>query len=109
MLMPETLSSTWPLSLPRMACCCLNSTFVLLVTARVSRKISSTAKSAMTVSRGLIQIMTQKMPVMVNPYIISWVRESDIVTLMLSTSLVRRLISSPCCLVSKKDRGSFSI
>ena len=67
MLMPDMLSSTCPLSLPRMACCCRNSTLVRLVTARVSRKISSTAKRAMQVSSGLIQSMTQKIPMMVKP------------------------------------------
>ncbi len=107
--MPDMLSSTWPLSLPRMACCCRYSTFVRRVTARVSRKISSTAKSAMHVSSGLMRIMAQKIPVTVNPYVSSCVSESDMVALILSTSLVRRLISSPCCRVSKKDRGSFSI
>ena len=66
----------------------------------------ATAMSATPVSSTLEKSMAKKIPMMVKPYIINWVRESEMVVLMLSTSLVRRLISSPCCLASKKERGS---
>ncbi len=67
-----------------------------LVTVRVSRKISPTPNSETSVKTGLSETMAINTPTMVNPYVNNIVIELEIVVLILSTSLVSRLISSPC-------------
>ena len=95
-LRPDMLSSICPLSMPRSRCRSLKSFFVRLVTTFVSSVISPTPAKAISVSSGLVSIIITKTPITVKQCISSCVSELDMVVLMLSTSFVRRLISSPC-------------
>ena len=67
-----------------------------MVTTFVSSVISPTPAKAISVSSGLVSIIITKTPITVKQCISSCVSELDMVVLMLSTSFVRRLISSPC-------------
>ena len=103
---PETLSSTCPFSAPRRFCCAEKSFLVRLVTVLVSRKMRPTPDRDTSVKNGLKYSIITKMPMTVKPYVRRRVIELEMVVLILSTSFVRRLISSPCRRRSKKASGS---
>ncbi len=64
------------------------------------------ARHATSVRNGLKENIIPKMPSTVKPYVSSMVRELEMVVLIWSTSLVRRLISSPCWCRSKNASGN---
>ena len=72
----------------------------------VTAKMNATARRATAVSSTLSESIEASTPQMVKEYTMSWASELDRVDEMLSTSLVMRLMSSPCWRRSKNARGS---
>ncbi|MNY42299.1 hypothetical protein D3C86_1771730 [compost metagenome] len=109
---PVYISSTCPLSSPKVRCCplkyCWERAAIILVPNMLSGKVTMVAN----VSSGLIVSIMMIIPINVTTDVISCVKLCCIVEEIVSTSFVARLIVSPWLLASKKESGtrvSFSL
>ena len=103
--MPETVSSMWPFSAPRAFCCALKSLRVRREIVEVSAKTSGTGTRLATAMIGLRAIMMARVPATTTTPDMSCTADWETVTLTASTSLVSRLMRSPCGRVSKNESG----
>jgi len=102
---PDNVSWMTPFSSPRWFCCSLNSRPVRAVIHFMPKKRAGTTVNVTAVSAGLSHSMTEIVPVKVSTLEKIWITELFSVELTFSISFVARLISSPCCLRSKKASG----
>ena len=103
---PETISSIYPLIVPRFFCCSRKKRRLKRAMMRVTRNIRGMVSIEISVSRGLSMIMATSVPTTLitpeNSCVTDWERVLD----TLSTSLVRRDMMSPLEWVSKYFSGN---
>ena len=105
MTWPVYISSTWPLRAPSSFCWSPKLFWESLVTFIVATMATGRVTRAISVSQGLIVTIMTRTPTMVHTEVMSWVRLCCRVVLMLSMSLVTRLMISPWVLESKYLSG----
>jgi hypothetical protein len=105
MTWPVYISSTWPFSSPRDLAWDAKLFWLSLVTFMIAMAETGRVTRAISVSQGLIVSIITRTPTIVQTEVMSWVRLCWRLVLMLSMSLVTRLMISPWVFESKYLSG----